>query len=231
MTSIACRLALPRSPGRTAGTASCEPDRAADVDERQPARRRLDALPPTGSRSFSHADHARPPRARRRTVRCPAGRRRGPGPGSSSARRRPTPAAPTPRRAYPPRQGRSGDVNRPQRAGEHSCCSVEDTVALRARKSPGPERVGLSRGRPGQRPGGGGVRPPAQTAVDDLGWLFRESCGLGEPTGSLCSRRVKALRSGPADDSPLAPARCWLWPDGFVRPVGTLAGPASRHAP
>ena len=148
MTSIACRLALPRSPGRTAGTASCEPDRAADVDERQPARRRLDALPPTGSRSFYHADHARPPRARRRTVRCPAGRRRGPGPGSSSARRRPTPAAPTPPRAYPPRQGRSGDVNRPQRAGEHSCCSVEiqsPSASAARQKSPGAEGRGRAR--------------------------------------------------------------------------------------
>ena len=37
-------------------------------------------------------------------------------------------------------------------------------------ESPCPERVGLSRDRPGgQRPGGGGVRPPAQTAGDDLG--------------------------------------------------------------
>ena len=42
--------------------ASCEPDRAAASSNAKPARRRLDALPPTGSRSFYHADHALAPR-------------------------------------------------------------------------------------------------------------------------------------------------------------------------
>ena len=47
--------------------------------------------------------------------------------------------------------------------------SVGGALASRLRARKTPERVGLSRGRPGQRPGGGGVRSPAQTAVDDLG--------------------------------------------------------------
>ena len=66
----------------------------------------------------------------------------------------------------PPRAVRRETAAR--RAAERSCCSVERQSPFKPGE-PGDERVGLSRGHPGQRPGGGGVRPPAQTAVDDLG--------------------------------------------------------------
>jgi len=48
--------------------------------------------------------------------------------------------------------------------------------------------------------------------------LFRETCGQIRRRRSLC------YRYGPSDDAVLTPAQHWLRPDGFVRPVGTLAG-------
>ena len=126
-----------------------------------------------------------PPRARRRILRCPAGRRRGRGPGASSrARCRPTPAAPTPRlrqlrawlndrpfydasvaayRRAPPPDGPGADEG-VRRAGAVGGALPS---CLRARKAL--NGSGCHANRPGQRPGGGGVRPPAQPAGDDLG--------------------------------------------------------------